>query len=159
MQALEENERQWRSQAESLAQAEIRQERWQAECAKAEELRKDIEAAKSSAREVQAQRNAADRARQDFAGASSIYETKDQEYETARRIFLNEQAGLIAREQLRPGEPCPVCGSLDHPRPCEIKEEHRNLSREALDAAERQVGRLRQRQEKAAWQIRRRRER
>ena len=54
MQALEENERQWRSQAESLAQAEIRQERWQAECAKAEELRKDIEAAKSSAREVQA---------------------------------------------------------------------------------------------------------
>ncbi len=150
MQALEENERQWRSQAESLAQAEIRQERWQAECAKAEALGKDIEAAKTSAKEVQAQRNTADRARQDFAGASSVYETKDQEYETARRIFLNEQAGLIAREQLRPGEPCPVCGSLEHPRPCEIKEEHRDLSREALDAAEQEVGRLRQRQEKAA---------
>ena len=150
MQALEENERQWRSQAESLAQAEIRQERWQAECAKAEALGKDIEAAKTSAKEVQAQRNTADRARHDFAGASSIYETKNQEYETARRIFLNEQAGLIAREQLRPGEPCPVCGSLDHPRPCEIKEEHRDLSREALDAAEREVGRLRQEQEKAA---------
>ena len=29
--------------------------------------------------------------------------------------------GLIAREQLRPGVPCPVCGSLEHPNPCEIR--------------------------------------
>ena len=44
MQALEENERLWRSQAEALSQAEINHERWQAECAKAEEIGKDITA-------------------------------------------------------------------------------------------------------------------
>ena len=150
VQALEESERQWRSQSEDLSESEITRERWQAECAKADEIGKDIAAAKVSAKEVQAQRNAADQAKQAFAGASSIYETRNQEYETMRRAFLNEQAGLIAREQLRPGKPCPVCGSLDHPNPCEIREEHKDLSREALDAAEREVGRLRERQEKAA---------
>lgn len=150
MQALEENERLWRSQAEALSQAEINHERWQAECAKAEEIGKDITAAKTSAKEVQTQRNTADQAKQAFAEASGIYETRNQEYETRRRIFLNEQAGLIAREQLRPGKPCPVCGSLEHPHPCEIKDEHRDLSREALDAAEQEVGSLRERQEKAA---------
>ena len=150
VQALEESERQWRSQSEDLSESEITRERWQSECAKADEIGKDIAAAKVSAKEVQAQRNAADQAKQAFAGASSIYETRNQEYETMRRAFLNEQAGLIAREQLRPGKPCPVCGSLDHPNPCEIREEHKDLSREALDAAELEVGRLRERQEKAA---------
>lgn len=150
VQSLEESERQWRSQAEDLSESEITRERWQSECAKADEIGQEIEAAKASAKEVQAQRNAADQAKQEFAGASAIYETRNQEYETMRRTFLNEQAGLIAREQLRPGVPCPVCGSMDHPNPCEIRKEHKDLSREALDAAEREVGRLRERQEKAA---------
>ena len=150
VQSLEESERQWRSQAEDLSESEITRERWQSECAKADEIGQDIAAAKASAKEVQAQRNAADQAKKSFAEASAIYETKNQEYETMRRTFLNEQAGLIAREQLRPGVPCPVCGSLEHPNPCEIREEHKDLSREALDAAEREVGRLRERQEKAA---------
>lgn len=150
VQSLEESERQWRSQAEDLSESEITRERWQSECAKADEIGQDIAAAKASAKEVQAQRNAADQAKKSFAEASVIYETRNQEYETMRRTFLNEQAGLIAREQLRPGVPCPVCGSLDHPNPCEIREEHKDLSREALDAAEREVGRLRERQEKAA---------
>lgn len=150
VQSLEESERQWRSQAEDLSESEITRERWQSECAKADEIGQDIAAAKASAKEVQGQRKAADQAKQEFAGASAIYETRNQEYEVMRRTFLNEQAGLIAREQLRPGVPCPVCGSLDHPNPCEIREEHKDLSREALDAAEREVGRLRERQEKAA---------
>lgn len=150
VQSLEESERQWRSQSEDLSESEIIRERWQSECAKADEIGQEIEAAKASEKEVQAQRNAADRAKQEFAGASVIYETRNQEYETMRRTFLNEQAGLIAREQLRPGKPCPVCGSLDHPNPCEIRAEHKDLSRKALDAAEREVGRLRERQEKAA---------
>ena len=150
VQSLEGSERQWRSQAEDLSESEITRERWQSECTKADEIGQEIEAAKASAKEVQAQRKAADQAKKSFAEASAIYETKNQEYETMRRTFLNEQAGLIAREQLRPGVPCPVCGSLEHPNPCEIREEHKDLSREALDAAEREVGRLRERQEKAA---------
>ncbi len=37
-------------------------------------------------------------------------------YRTLERRFLDEQAGILA-EDLEPGEPCPVCGSLGHPSP------------------------------------------
>lgn len=36
-------------------------------------------------------------------------------YEEKNRAFLDEQAGIIA-EKLEEGTPCPVCGSVDHPR-------------------------------------------
>ena len=38
------------------------------------------------------------------------------EFERLFAAYLQDQAGALA-EQLRPGEPCPVCGSLSHPRP------------------------------------------
>ncbi len=37
-------------------------------------------------------------------------------YETKNSAFLDEQAGVLA-ESLEEGKPCPVCGSLTHPRP------------------------------------------
>ncbi len=39
----------------------------------------------------------------------------DREYRRLNRAFLQEQAGILA-ENLLPGTPCPVCGSMEHPR-------------------------------------------
>lgn len=39
--------------------------------------------------------------------------------------FMRSQAGLLARE-LKNGEPCPVCGSLSHPKPCPLAPESAN---------------------------------
>lgn len=41
------------------------------------------------------------------------------EYNSANLKFLDEQAGILASE-LRDNEPCPVCGSLEHPDPAMI---------------------------------------
>jgi exonuclease SbcC len=38
------------------------------------------------------------------------------EYESKRFAYIEEQAGIMA-DELVPGEPCPVCGSKDHPNP------------------------------------------
>lgn len=38
------------------------------------------------------------------------------------RAFLDGQAGVLAAE-LKPGEPCPVCGSIEHPDPASFHQE------------------------------------
>ena len=42
-------------------------------------------------------------------------------YEQRSRAFLSEQAGILA-ESLRPGSPCPVCGSTEHPHPARLSQ-------------------------------------
>ena len=43
------------------------------------------------------------------------------QYEKMYQIFLSEQAGILAKD-LKEGHACPVCGSLSHPNPAELKE-------------------------------------
>ena len=59
-----------------------------------------------------------------------------QRYEGLRRAFLDEQAGVLAAT-LQPNEPCPVCGSREHPAPAGLsasaptKQELEQAKREA----------------------------
>lgn len=147
---LEENEQKWRSQAETLGQAGLLLERWQGEMNRMAEMEADLFSIRTLALEMNKQKQTADKARQEYADASRIYEQKNKEYENSRRIFLNAQAGFIAKEQLRPGQPCPVCGSLHHPRPCQLEDDHQNLSRDELDVLGEEVNSLRSRQEDTA---------
>lgn len=43
----------------------------------------------------------------------------DEIHRTLRGAYLDAQAGVLAR-RLEPGQPCPVCGSTDHPRPAPL---------------------------------------
>ncbi len=46
-----------------------------------------------------------------------------EQYQKVYQLFLDNQAGILAGE-LRPGRPCPVCGSTEHPRPAGGRGEH-----------------------------------
>ncbi len=147
---LEKKEEELRRKSEELAGTEAQAERCKARLETAKGL--EDEALRTAKREEEAQRQKkrADQAKAAYLQASSSYDKESAEYERQRRIFLNMQAGLLAREQLREGEPCPVCGSLDHPHPCEMPEEHRELTRDRLEEWKAQVDALRAAQEKAA---------
>lgn len=84
---------------------------------------------------------------------SERYSVKHAEYEQYRKAFFNVQAGILAREELKPGVPCPVCGSCDHPAPCQLAEEHKNLTRDKLDWLMQEVDVLRKEQETKANEI------
>jgi exonuclease SbcC len=45
-----------------------------------------------------------------------IAQEQEDAWQKINRAYLDAQAGVLA-ENLRPGMPCPVCGSLEHPHP------------------------------------------
>ncbi|MDR1741655.1 MAG: SMC family ATPase [Synergistaceae bacterium] len=64
----------------------------------------------------------------DTAAALAIASEK---LKAVERAFFMGQASALA-EELKPGSPCPVCGSLDHPAPAQRAD---GVSRAALDKA------------------------
>ena len=71
-----------------------------------------------------------------YTSLSASYNEKNHLYEEANQLFLDAQAGLLART-LEEGTPCPVCGSIHHPRLASLhegviptKEELENMRKE-----------------------------
>jgi len=82
-----------------------------------------------------------------FVAAERDYDEKKTEYELKNRDFLNAQAGIIAK-RLVPGQPCPVCGSCEHPSPAVLPAQA--PGEEDVERAEKQASRARQSMEKAS---------
>ena len=73
------------------------------------------------------------KARESYGRAAAAYEEAEQAYGRMYRVFLDNQAGILAAE-LAQGKPCPVCGSLEHPRPAHLFRGNA-VTKEALDEA------------------------
>lgn len=74
------------------------------------------------AEHLQKLKRACERQQEEVRKALADYEEKSRSYEEKNRIFIEEQVGIIA-EKLHEGEPCPVCGSLEHPRKARLSEQ------------------------------------
>ncbi|HSK68375.1 MAG TPA: SMC family ATPase [Candidatus Limnocylindria bacterium] len=61
------------------------------------------------------------RAQEEYRAGAEAARARRGEYDRMHRAFLDGQAGVLA-EELRPGVPCPVCGSTEHPAPAKPAE-------------------------------------
>ena len=55
-------------------------------------------------------------AQREYQAADQARRAREGEYQELYQVFLDSQAGILAAG-LKPGHPCPVCGSLEHPAP------------------------------------------
>ncbi len=133
---------QWRQREEELRGADLRLQEWMNTSRKAEEIGTAIADAETERDEITAQEKICAEAGRAFAAAHALFLEKNAEYEEKYDWFIREQAGILA-QHLTEGQPCPVCGSTVHPKPCELSEAHKELTREALDKLAKKVEKLR----------------
>lgn len=109
----------------------------------------------------------AENAARRYAAARDSYQQANARYQQRRSLFLDNTAGFLA-QTLREGEPCPVCGSREHPHPCSVNARNipaggkraaferdesndtAGLTREKIDQLSAEVSRLSEEQNQAA---------
>ena len=146
---LEEQEKQWQQQAEKLSDTDSRaaillgQQR---------EIRDMAENLKNWQREEEncyRQRQTAENAHTAYIQAQDIYIRENEVYTQASSAFFDAQAGILAKK-LQPGQPCPVCGSVEHPHPHQM--ERASLTKEELDVLAQKLQKLQKQREKKSNQ-------
>ncbi len=149
---LEDQIRTWKEQEETLSGTEKQRALWQAKNENMLRFQRELTQLWQLARDTVEQKKQAEKALNQYQEARGKYDLKNQEYTAKRTAFLDAQAGFLAKEKLRPGQPCPVCGSLEHPSPCRIPTEHQTLTREGIQNLGEELAVLQQDQEKKAGQ-------
>ena len=81
-------------------------------------------------KELQKQRK--ENCQEDLFGSQRLAQEKSAEYERSYRMFLENQAGILAAG-LEDNIPCPVCGALHHPNPA--KAPHGEISEQMVEDA------------------------
>ena len=142
----------WKAHQQQLAGADLRLERWRAKQKDADAF----DAAVAQLRRLLQRRNTAAEQlqvlQQQYRSAAEESDAAAAEYQRGQSAYLDAQAGILAREALHPGAPCPVCGSLEHPRPCPLPPARDLPTREQIEGLSARASACSQRQSELAGQ-------
>ena len=149
---LENKEKALRDRSEQLADAGEKLAVCQSQMKEINGMTADLKALSSIYKEQKTYEKKIEELKEKYKEARASYEKKHGEYEKKRQDFLDAQAGFLASE-LMEGMPCPVCGSTEHPRPCVMKKEHSEFTREGMDLLEKETEKLRAEQENLSAEV------
>lgn len=150
--SIENQEKEYREQEKILSDAGKKLAECQSKMDEVGTMIEDLKGLSGMYQEIKKYNAAAENLQREYKDVSDRYEKKNQEYENLRRAFLDAQAGFLAKE-LKPGKPCPVCGSTEHPSPCIPKAEHKELSQDKIDQIGQDADLLRKEQEKLSGEV------
>ena len=149
---LENREKALRDRSEQLADAGEKLAVCHSQMKEINGMTADLKALSSIYKEQKTYEKKIEELKEKYKEARASYEKKHGEYEKKRQDFLDAQAGFLASE-LMEGMPCPVCGSTEHPRPCVMKKEHSEFTREGMDLLEKETEKLRAEQENLSAEV------
>ncbi len=141
---------QWKARAEELKDADLLLEKCRQKCGEEAAISADIAAMEEAQLDIDRQTQTHAAAQTSYKESREIYQRIEEEYRQKLDAFLDAQAGYLAKEKLKPGQPCPVCGSLEHPAPCVLPDRHGELSRTSIDQLETQLTDARKERETAS---------
>jgi DNA repair protein SbcC/Rad50 len=112
--------------------------------------KKNIDFALGKIREYESIFSQSELCRKKYENKRTEYSTALHEYNTASQSYFDSIAGILA-QGLRDGEECPVCGSVEHPKPAMLGEN--NVTRENLDMQEEALKKQKETLEKYAQDL------
>jgi exonuclease SbcC len=95
--------------------------------------------------DLERDRKALSRSDAEFKTATGAWHAGETEALRLDTLYLDFQAGVLARDKLKDGVPCPVCGSLEHPSPASLPADA--PTREQVKAAKEKAEAARQKTE------------
>lgn len=105
-----------KSEQESLADSGVDVERLNAEAEKLQETSRQLNDLKAALTDLERLQTRWDKAKKEYQSLQEKAEAAERIWQQKNRAFLDAQAGFLA-QSLQPGQPCPVCGALEHPCP------------------------------------------
>lgn len=124
----------WKKQYEDLSDIRLRKVKWESDNKEAELILSELDSLnKAKNVELVLLSKEAERAQEEYQKAKENYKISKDIYDTKYERFLDTQASFLA-EKLEENKPCPVCGSLEHPKPFKLMPGEDHITRAELDS-------------------------
>lgn len=111
-----------KQEQEALLSSEARKERATAQVNELQKVGEKLNDLKNGFAELEKLKEDYSKAQDDYQSLREKADAAEVEWQQKNRAFLDAQAGFLA-QTLQPGQPCPVCGALEHPHPARVTEE------------------------------------